>query len=145
MTVRVAEHFHPIRMTCPIQPKPYFLATPKFEESPPISLSLRNPQRERMSIHLFPNSSSLINHYEESHLVYGSLWSILLDQRVLVKKQIRWYTRTTFYILSLLRDLAAYQCKPLYFMLPLKPSFKNLTMSWFFSTTFIFHQHLARG
>ena len=35
------------------------------------SLSLRNPQRERTSIRLFLNSSSSINHYEESHLVYG--------------------------------------------------------------------------
>ena len=110
LTVRVTEHFHPIRMTCSIQPEPYFLATLKIEESPPISLSFRNPQRERTSIRLFPNSSSLINHYEESHLVYGSLGSILLDQGILVKKKkqqknkkIRWYTLTTSYLLSLLR------------------------------------------
>ena len=31
-------------MTCPIQPEPYFLAAPKIEKSPRISLSLRNPQ-----------------------------------------------------------------------------------------------------
>ena len=44
LTVKVAEHFHPIRMTCPIQPEPYFLAAPKIEESLQISLSFRNPQ-----------------------------------------------------------------------------------------------------
>ena len=54
-----------------------FSSSPKIEESPRIYLSLRNPQRERMSIHLFLNSSSRINHYEESHLVYGPLGSIL--------------------------------------------------------------------
>ena len=88
LTVRVAEHFHPIRMTCPIQPEPYFLAALKIEESPRICLSVRNPQRERTSIRLFLNSSSLINHYEESHLVYGSLESILLDQGILVKNKL---------------------------------------------------------
>ena len=75
-------------MTCPIQPEPYFLAAPKIEESPRISLSLRNPQHERTSIRLFPNSSSLINLYEESHLVYGSLGSIHLDQGILVKNKL---------------------------------------------------------
>ena len=75
-------------MTCPIQPEPYILAAPKIEESLPISLSLRNPQRERTFIRLLPNSSSLINHYEESHLVYGSLQSILLDQGILVKNKL---------------------------------------------------------
>ena len=75
-------------MTCLIQPEPYFLVAPKIEESPRISLSLKNPQQERTSIHLFPNSSSLINHYEESHLVYGSLGSILLDQGILVKNKL---------------------------------------------------------
>ena len=38
----VSLHFPPIRMTCPIQPEPSFLAAPKIEESPRISLSLRN-------------------------------------------------------------------------------------------------------
>ena len=75
-------------MICPIQPEPYFLAAPKIEESLRICLSLRNPQRERTSIHLFPNSSSLINHYEEIRLVYGSLGSILLDQGILVKNKL---------------------------------------------------------
>ena len=75
-------------MTCPIQPEPYFLVASNIEESPRIYLSLRNPQRERTSIRLFPNSSSLINHYEESHLVYGSLGSILLDQVILVKNKL---------------------------------------------------------
>ena len=74
-------------MTCPIQPEPYFLAAPKIEESPRIYLSLRNPQRDRTSIRLFPNSS-LINHYEESHLVNGSVGSILLDQGILVKNKL---------------------------------------------------------
>ena len=145
MTVRVAEHFHPIRITCPIQPEPYFQTAPKIEESPRISLSLRNLQRERTSIRLFLNSSSSINHYEESHLVYGSLRSILLDQGILVKNKLddTLLQLPTFF--PLLRDLAAYQCKPLYFMLPWKPWYKNLTTSSFFSTTFIFHQHLARG
>ena len=142
MTIKVAEHFHPIRMTCPEQ---YFLAAPKIEESLQNSLSLRNPQWERTSIHLLLNSSSSIIHYEESHLVYGPLGSILLDQGILVKKQISWYTLTTSYLLSFLRDLTAYQRKPLYFMLSLKPWYKNLMMSSLFSTTFIFHQHLARG
>ena len=75
-------------MTYPIQPEPYFLAAPKIEESLQISLSLRNPQRERTSIRLFLNSSSNINHYEENHLVYGSLGSILLDQGILVKNKL---------------------------------------------------------
>ena len=34
LTVKVTEHFNPIRMTCPIQSGPYFLAAPKIEESP---------------------------------------------------------------------------------------------------------------
>ena len=75
-------------MTCPIQSESYFLAAPKIEESLRISLSDRNPQRERTSIRLFPNNSSLINHYEESHLVYESLGSILLDQGILVKNKL---------------------------------------------------------
>ena len=88
LTVRVAEPFPPIRMTCPIQPEPYFLAAPKIEESPRISLSLRNPQWERTSIRLFLNSTSSIIHYEESHLVYRPLGSILLDQGILVKNKL---------------------------------------------------------
>ena len=52
-----------------IQPEPYFLAAVKIEESPWIALSLRNPQGERTSIRLFPNSSSLINHFEEVPVV----------------------------------------------------------------------------
>ena len=79
-------------MTYPIQPEPYFLAAPKIEESQRISLflslSLRNPQRERTYIRLFLNSSIRINHYVESHLVYGSLGSILLDQGILVKNKL---------------------------------------------------------
>ena len=68
-------------MTCPIQPEPYFLAAPKIEERPRISLSLRNPEMERTSIRLFLNSSSRINHYEE-------IGSILLDQGILVKNKL---------------------------------------------------------
>ena len=75
-------------MTCPIQPEPYFLAAPKIEESPRISLSLRNPQWEQMSIRLLLDSSSSIIHYEESHLVYGPPGSILLDQGILVKNKL---------------------------------------------------------
>ena len=75
-------------MTCPIQTEPYFLATLKIEESPQISLSLRIPQQEWPSIRLFLKSSSCINHYEESHLVYGPLGSILLDQGFLVKNKL---------------------------------------------------------
>ena len=75
-------------MTCPIQTEPYFLAAPKIEESPQISLLLRIPQREWTSIRLFLKSSSRINHYEESHLVYGPLGSILLDQGFLVKNKL---------------------------------------------------------
>ncbi len=67
-------------MTCPIQPGPYFLAALKIEESPRISLflSVRNPQKERTSIRLFPNRSSLINHYDESHLVYGGVRGVVV-------------------------------------------------------------------
>ena len=54
-----------------------------------LSLSFRNPQRERTSIRLFLNSSSTIIHYEKSHLVYGSLGFILRDQGILVKKKKR--------------------------------------------------------
>ena len=68
-------------MTGPIQPEPYFLAAPKIEENLRISFSLRNPQRDR-------RNSSSINHYEESHLVYGPLGSILQDQRILVKNKL---------------------------------------------------------
>ena len=75
-------------MTCPIQPEPYFLAAPKIEESPRISFSLRNPQRERTYIRLLLNSSSSIIHYEEIHLVYGPLGSILQDQEILVKNKL---------------------------------------------------------
>ena len=77
--------FHPIRMTCPIHPEPYFLAAPKIKESPRIYLSLRNPQKERTSIRLLLNNSSSIIHYEESHLIYGLLGSILLDQGIIIK------------------------------------------------------------
>ena len=86
LTARFAEHFHP--MICPIQPEPYFLAAPKIEESPRISLSLRNPQRERTSLRQFLNSSNSINHYEESHLFDGPFGSILLDQGILVKNKL---------------------------------------------------------
>ena len=66
-------------MTCPIQPEPYSLAAPKIEESSKIYPSLWNPQRERTSIRLFLNSSSSINHYEESHLDQGILVKNKLD------------------------------------------------------------------
>ena len=75
-------------MTCPIHPEPYFLAALKIEKSPRNSLSLRNPQWERTSIRLLLNSSSSIIHYEESHLVYGRLGSIVLDQGILVKNKL---------------------------------------------------------
>ena len=73
-------------MTCLIQPESYFLAAPTIEESSRISLSLRDAQWERTSIRLLLNSSSSIIHYEENHLVYGPLGSILQDQGNLDKK-----------------------------------------------------------
>ena len=76
------------RMTCPIQPESYFQAAPKIEENPRNSVSLRNPQWERTSYRLLLNSSSSIIHYEENHLVYGPLVSILLDQGILVKNKL---------------------------------------------------------
>ena len=75
-------------MTCPIQPEPYFLAALKIEESPRNSGFLRNPQWERTTYRLPLNSSSSIIHYEESHLVYGPLKSILQDQGILVKNKL---------------------------------------------------------
>ena len=62
--------------------------TTKIEESPRNSFFLRNPQWERTSSCLLLNSSSSIIHYEESHLVYGLLGSILLDQGFLVKNKL---------------------------------------------------------
>ena len=75
-------------MTCPIHPEPSFLAAPKIEESSQNSLFLRNPQWERTSYRLLLNSSSSIIHYEENHLVYGPLVSILLDQGILVENKL---------------------------------------------------------
>ena len=131
-------------MTCPIQPEPYFLAVPKIEESPQNSLSLRNPQCERTSYCLLLNSSSSIIHYEESHLVYGPLGSILLDQGILVKKQIRWSTRTTSYLLSFLWASQHTSSNPLLHA-AINTLIQNLTTSLFFFNHLYFPSTFSEG
>ena len=92
LTVRIAEYFHPIRMTCPIQPEPSFLAALKIEESPRNTLFLRNLQSEQTFYWvLLTSSSSIIPLWGEP----SSLWTPCIyssPPRNPSRKKIRWYT-----------------------------------------------------
>ena len=80
LTVKVNACFHPIRMTYPIHPGPSFREVPNWGKLPN-TLSFLELLRSRLTYWLSAlfNSSSTIN-LEESHLIYGPLASILLDQ-----------------------------------------------------------------
>ena len=84
LTVRADAYFHPIRMTYPIHPGSFFRAAPNWEKPVKYSLpkKLSNWTDVLLSALLFLVAAS--RHHEESHLIYGLLESILLDQRFLV-------------------------------------------------------------
>ena len=68
LTVRVDTYFHPIRMTYPIHPES-FLGSTKLGKS-----------RQTLSFSELFRTAAASRHNEESHLIYGPLESILLDQ-----------------------------------------------------------------
>ena len=73
----VDAYFHPIRITYPIQPGPFFQAAPNT-----LFLRIfRKGQTYLLSTLLLAAAS---RHHEESHLIYGPLESILLGQGFLV-------------------------------------------------------------
>ena len=80
LTVRVDAYFHLIRMAYPIHPGPFFRAAPNWGKAAKHSLpqKLSNWTDVLLSTLLFLAAPS--RHNEESHLVYGPLESILLDQ-----------------------------------------------------------------
>ena len=80
LTVRVDAYFHPIRMTYSIHPGPFFQAALNWRRPAKHFLFLRSfetGQTELLSALLLAATS---HHHEESHLIYGPLASILLDQ-----------------------------------------------------------------
>ena len=99
LTVRVDAYFHPIRMTYPIQPGPNFPGSTKLGKSRQTLSSselFRQGQTHLLSALLIAAAS---RHYEESHLIYRPLESILLDQGFPVEYELDEFnpphTRTT--------------------------------------------------
>ncbi len=80
LTVRVDAYFHPIRMTYPIQPGPFFRAAPNWGKPAKHFLFLRSLQKGQTYLLSALLLAAASHHHEESHLIYGPLASILLDQ-----------------------------------------------------------------
>ena len=80
LTVRVDTYFHPIRMTYPIQPQPFFQAASNWGK--PAKHSLPQKLSKRTDIHTVYSLllAAASRHHEESHLIYGPLEFILLAQ-----------------------------------------------------------------
>ena len=75
----VDAYFHPMRMTYPIQPGPFFRAAPNWGKPAKHSLPENFSKRTDVLLSvLFLAAAS--RHHEESHLIYGPLESILRDQ-----------------------------------------------------------------
>ena len=80
LTVRVDVYFHPIRMTYPIQPEPFFRAAPNWGKPAKHFLLLRSFQTGQTSYCPLSFFAAASRNHEEGHLVYGPLESILFDQ-----------------------------------------------------------------
>ena len=76
----VDAYFHPMRMTYPIQPGPFFWAAPKWGKPAKHAASSEYFEQDRHTYCLLPSYTAASQHHEESHLIYGPLDSILLDQ-----------------------------------------------------------------
>ena len=119
LTVRVDTYFHPMRMTYSIQPGPFFRTAPNWRKAAKHSLpqKLSNWTDVLLSAHLLLAAAS--RHHEESHLIYGPLEFILLDQGFPVDFELDEFnpphTRTT------LRRLQLWLCR-LWRKIPLRHS-----------------------
>ena len=76
----VDAYFHPIRMTYPIHPGPFFRAAPNWGKPAKLSLFLRTFQKGQTYLLSALFIAAASRHHEESHLIYGPLESILIDQ-----------------------------------------------------------------
>ena len=76
-------------MTYAIQPGPFFWAVPKIGESRqnPFSSSEFFYKKRRVTV-CSSIAVAASYHYEESHLIYGLLGSVLLDQGFLVEYEL---------------------------------------------------------
>ena len=104
MTVRVAEHFHPIRMTYPIQPGPSFRAAPKIGKSRQNPFSSSELFNENRRLTVCSSIAAASPHHEEEP---SNLWTpcvYYFRPRVPSWIWIRWYSITTSFLLSFLRD-----------------------------------------
>ena len=79
LTVRVDVYFHPIRMTYPIQPD-HFSWQHQIGEKPPNTLPRTFFEQDRRNYCPLSSLAAASRHHEESHLIYGPLESILIDQ-----------------------------------------------------------------
>ena len=80
LTVRVDTYFHPIRMTYPVQPGPFFWAASNWEKPAKNSLPQNFFEQDRHNYCLLSLLAPASRHLEESHLIYGTLESILIGQ-----------------------------------------------------------------
>ena len=80
LTVRVDTYFHPIRMTYPIHPGPFFRVAPNWGKAAKHSLPQKLSKRTDVHTARYLLLTATSRHHEESYLIYGPLESILLDQ-----------------------------------------------------------------
>ena len=93
-TIRVDIYFHPIRMTYPIQLGPSFRAA-QIGEAANTFFSQNFFVQDRHLTVCSSIAAAASHHYEESHLIYGPLASILLDQGFPSWIWIRWIQYAT--------------------------------------------------
>ena len=75
----VDAYFHPMRMTYPIQPGPFFPGSTKLGR-PAKHSSSKLFEKDRRTYCLLSSLAAASRHHEKSHLIYGPLESILIDQ-----------------------------------------------------------------
>ena len=79
LAVRVDTYFHPIRMTYPIQPGPFFPGSTKFGKNRQTLSCQKLSNWTDVLLSALLITAALRTH-EERHLIYGPLESSLLDQ-----------------------------------------------------------------
>ena len=77
-------YFHPMRMTYPIQPGPFSRAALNWGKPAKHSLPQNFSKRTDVLLSALLFLAEASRQHEESHLIYGPLESILLDQGFLV-------------------------------------------------------------
>ena len=79
LTVRVDTYFHPIRMTYPIHPGPFFRAAPNWGKTATHTLPQKLSNWTDVNYCRALLLAAASRNHEERHLIYGPLESILLD------------------------------------------------------------------